>query len=158
MHFLPASLSATITRSSPPQSFDVNFESTPSLAWTNSLHSLVFSNSLWKFTRSDWLCRTQFHLHSLSQWFLTLAPLNFFLIEHQSPKWEQLRFSIQRRSKSKRRTWKLLSELNFSSCRRCFRQQTYLFVYISCTVHYWTLILSSATRPSIRIWQNLERN
>ena len=105
-----------------------------------------------------WLCRTQFHLHSLSQWFLTLAPLIFFLIEHQSPKWEQLRFSIQRRSKSKRRTWKLLSELNFSSCRRCFRQQTYLFVYISCTVHYWTLILSSATRPSIRIWQNLERN
>ena len=158
MHFLPASLSATITRSSPPQSFDVNFESTPSLAWTNSLHSLVFSNSLWKFTRSDWLCRTQFHLHSLSQWFLTLAPLIFFLIEHQSPKWEQLRFSIQRRSKSKRRTWKLLSELNFSSCRRCFRQQTYLFVYISCTVHYWTLILSSATRPSIKIWQNLERN
>ena len=89
MHFLPASLSATTTRSSPPQLFDVNFEWTPSLAWTNSLHSLVFSNSLWKFTRSDWLCRTQFHLHSLSQWFLTLAPLIFFLIEHQSPKWEQ---------------------------------------------------------------------
>ena len=69
--------------------------------------------SPWSFpiqfiTKKVWLCRTQFHLHSLSQWFLTLAPLNFFLIEHQSPKWEQLRFSIQRRSKSKRRTWNII--------------------------------------------------
>ena len=156
MHFLPASLSATTTRSSPPQSFDVNFESTPSLAWTNSLHSLVFSNSLWKFTRSDWLCRTQFHLHSLSQWFLTLAPLIFFLIQSISKMRAISKGNLQRQSK--RRTWKLLSELNFYCCRRSFRQQTYLFVYISCTVHYWTLILSSATRPSIRIWENLERN
>ena len=64
--------------------------------------------------------------------------------------------NLQRQSK--RRTWKLLSELNFYCCRRSFRQQTYLFVYISCTVHYWTLILSSATRPSIGIWQDFERN
>ena len=89
------------------------------------------------------VCTTvKVHLDISLWWFILIIFLHF---------WSAL--EIKKLLKFNRKLLKIYKHLSLS-----YLPSTWGFRSVTCTVQYWTLILSSAPRPSIRIWWNFERN